>query len=312
MSEIMSTIAPVFLVILLGAILRRRGLIREDFLGVANQLVYFVAIPAMIFREISGAPIFNYFRASLLVGTLLPLIIVSVAGLLLARILGLGSSGRQATFVQGTFHGNLGYIGLAVAYYYLGESGLARAAIISGFLMLLQNIQAVFLLTRSQSRVDSGGRSRFGMWFHNVAVHPVILSAMAGILFSLSGWSIPTVLDRSLKIVGGMALPLALLLIGASLSPYRLRIQFPLVAAMAILKLLCLPLCGLLFYHWFGLASEDYMPGLILLAAPTATVVYVMAKEMGGDPSLASGVISASTLGSALTYMFWLGMTSQL
>ena len=47
---------------------------------------------------------------------------------------------------------------------------------------------------------------------------------------------------------------------------------------------------------------------IILLASPSATISYVMAKEMKGDPDLAVIAISMCTLLSALTYTFWLNV----
>jgi len=70
---------------------------------------------------------------------------------------------------------------------------------------------------------------------------------------------------------------------------------------------LVLPLTGLLIYRWFGLPTEQFLPGLIFLASPTATVTYVMASEMGGSPEQASAAVSMNTLISSLTFVFWLG-----
>jgi predicted permease len=65
---------------------------------------------------------------------------------------------------------------------------------------------------------------------------------------------------------------------------------------------------GYFLYEWFGVAAQDYLPGLILLAAPTATLTYVMATEMRGDTELAIATISVSTMLSAITFSMWLGI----
>ena len=79
----------------------------------------------------------------------------------------------------------------------------------------------------------------------------------------------------------------------------------PILAAVLI-KLILLPGIGLLVYRGFQLPAADYVPGLILLALPTATVTFVMSKEMQGDADFAVAAISASTLLSAFTFLFWL------
>jgi malate permease and related proteins len=73
-----------------------------------------------------------------------------------------------------------------------------------------------------------------------------------------------------------------------------------------ILKLLVLPVLGLLFYGVLRVPAVQLLPGLILLASPTATVTYVMASEMQGSTDLASAAVTMNTLASCLTFIFWL------
>ena len=71
---------------------------------------------------------------------------------------------------------------------------------------------------------------------------------------------------------------------------------------------MALPGLGLLLYRLAGLETQTMIPGLILLAAPTATLTFVMAQEMGGEVELAVAAVSFSTIVSAFTYALWLGL----
>jgi predicted permease len=212
------------------------------------------------------------------------------------------------SFLQCSFHGNLGYIGLAVAFYFLGNQGFTRASILAGFVMLLQNFLAVVALSRFNKEPDQ--RISTLSLVRRVLLNPVIISAMTGMAFSLAGLELPVILDRSLKILSGMALPLALLVIGTSISFDQMRQQLRLTALIGVLKLLLLPALGLTFFHMFGLARIEYLPALILLGSPTATVSYVMASEMAGDTDMATAAISVTTLVSAVTFTLWLSLGS--
>jgi predicted permease len=116
------------------------------------------------------------------------------------------------------------------------------------------------------------------------------------------------VAERSLKILAGMALPLALLIIGGSLNFEAIRSGLTLAIGSAAIKLLITPAIAFGFYRLVGLAPVEYLPGLILLACPTATVTYVMAREMGGAPHFAVTTISVSTLLSIGTLAGWLAL----
>jgi len=305
MLHVLNTIIPIFAVILLGGYLRHKEYLPSLMIKPLNQLVYYLAIPAMIFRELAEAPFGTFFNAQLLAGTLVPVILVFFIALGTASLWSVAPS-RRGTFLQSSIHGNLGYIGLAVAYYFLGNDGLSRAGILAGFLMLLQNLLAVLGLQMSNRGVT--GEHSFPFFLKKIMGNPVIISALFGILFSVLEIPLPEMIDRILKIISAMALPLALLSIGATLSLNLLRSHLRLTLVAGFFKLMVLPSLGLLVFMWFNVPTPQFLPAIILLASPTATVTYVMAGEMNGSPDLATAAISLTTLISCVTFVFWLGV----
>jgi len=303
MLHVAHTIAPIFMVILLGWFLSWRRFIPSGLIGPLNRLVYYLAIPAMIFREVARSLFAVYFDPLLLGATLLPLLVVFGMALLGGRAWAL-SQGERGTFIQSSLHGNLGYIGLAVCYYLLGEKGFTSASILAGFVMLFQNLLSV--IGYQLVSASAGGGPRLWFLIRKIVGNPVIGSALSGMAFSLFEVPIPEVIDRSLTIISGMALPSALLVIGASLSFGLMRSRMKLFLSAGLLKLLVLPAVGGLTYRLLEIPSDRFLPGLILLAAPTATITFVMAGEMNGSTDLATAAISMSTLLSALTFILWL------
>ncbi len=142
--------------------------------------------------------------------------------------------------------------------------------------------------------------------------NPIILSAFAGMIVSLLDIAVPEPALRFIDIMSGMAPPLALLLIGASLSLELMQKNFFSVIGVVIVKLVALPLLGLTLFLIMDVKPDDYLPALILLATPTATVAYVMAGEMGGDSEFSAAAISTSTIFSAITFVVWLAVASHL
>ena len=148
----------------------------------------------------------------------------------------------KGSFIHCAFHGNLGYIAFAVAFYYLGNPGFVKTAIISGFVMILQNVMAVFVLQFHSEK--NAGSPDLKDTLKKTMANPVILSALAGILFSFFSIPLPEIVDRSLDILKGMALPLALLIIGASLSFESLKPRLWNVGIATFLKLITAPAIG--------------------------------------------------------------------
>ena len=302
--QVVSTIIPIFAVVILGWFARRRGFMPPEFLGPANQLVYYLAIPALIFRAISKASFDTQFNMTVLLITLSSAVLAYGSAWLIGRLTGWPKS-RIGAFIQCSAHGNHGYIGLPVAFYFLGPSGMAKAAILAGFLMILQNVLSVLAL-QAASVGDIDLRAKLRSIAEKLMHNPVILSALAGVAASAYRVPIPQPFQRVLDILSGLAPPMSLLLIGASLSVAVMRQNFLSVLGAVTIKIVALPLAGLAFFLLFGLTPAQFLPGLILLATPTATVAYVMARELSGDEEFAGAAISASTLASALTYIVWL------
>lgn len=307
MSQIINTVLALFSVIFLGWAIRRLGLFPGSVTSPLNKLVFYVALPILIFQKISQASFGPYFDSALVTGVGVAALAVTLLALFIGRLLGI--KGKElGTFIQASIHGNLGYMGLAVAFYFLGEKGFTKASILASFMILLQNLISIIAL-----QICSTQRGKALKWLRLAGMlflNPIILASLAGLLFSMREMQTPGFVNRTLTILSGMALPLGLLLIGSSLSLSPSWPHLKIIAMAGFLKLLILPVIGIGIYKWLSVSSWDMLPGVILLGAPTATVTYVMAGEMGGAPSLASSIISVTTLFSGLSYLMWLSLLS--
>jgi predicted permease len=302
MISILEGISPVFLVIFLGFISRRMGFLPDLFISSANRLVYFIAIPILVYDEISRGSFSQSFDPYQITGTFVAVGSIAIASYLLARVLRVPGGG-VATFSQTSFHGNLGYVGLAVVFYTLGPEGRGTASVLAGFLILFQNVLAIAMftfITGGEKRTDLRSMGKF-------LGNPIILATILGLISSAAGIRAPLFLERSFRIVGDMALPLALLIIGGSLKPASAR-RIQLVAFSTTFKLLLLPLVGSLIFRAMGVAAPQAGTAVILLASPSATVTYIMASEMGGEPDLAAAAVTISTVLSIATYTFWIAV----
>lgn len=303
--NIVTTIIPIFVIILLGWLARVYGFMRPGFLQQANRLVFYLAIPAMVFRSISKTALSGQFDGIVVILSMLAVCVVFCCAWVLGSIVHVDRS-QRGTYIQNSFHGNMGYIGLAVSFYYLGREGFVRASILAGFMMIIQNLLAVIAL-QVFSENDSTTQRKWAVVL-KILGNPIIISALAGILVSSTGIPVPLVFGRCLDILSDLALPMALLIIGASLSFDMVQARLMTILSAGVMKLFLLPGIGYLMYRIWDVAAVAYLPGIILLASPTATVTYVMAKEMKGDSELAVATISVSTLLSAITFTLWLNL----
>lgn len=301
--DVITAILPIFIIIAIGWGAKQRGAITPEFLGPANKLVYFLSIPAMIFSSIAKSSLHEQFDGAVFALTLLAVVIVYFVAYAISRIKKIEPA-RAGVFILCSSHGNVGYIGLPIAYYYLGEANLGKVAILTGLLMILQNLLSVLFLQLH----DTDDKQLFSIktLAGNLIKNPVIISASAGMVVSILGISIPVLISKCLNILAGLAPPMALLLIGASVSMQLIKTYLLPTLGTISVKLLLLPMIGLILFNVFDLSPDEYIPGLILLCPPAATITYVLSKEMQGDSDFAVAAISSGTLFSSVTIMLWL------
>ncbi len=299
---LLNTTLPVFSIILLGFALKRISIIDANFVRKVNLIVFNIGIPAVLVREITRAPFSRDFNLTAVICSLCSLCIVLLASLAVAHAFSFRAD-RRGTFIQCSIHGNIGYMAYAVAYYALGGAGFARMAILSSFLIVGQNLLSVWALTIYNPRVRANGRKSWVI-LRNIVRNPIVLSAGFATCYSALGLKMPGPLAKILDILSGLGLPAALILIGASLSIGVLKTMVFELFGIGALKLVALPLAGYLLMFLTGVPSQLVLPGVILLASPPATISYVMAFELGGDPELAATSVSIFTLVSALSYTF--------
>jgi malate permease and related proteins len=297
--EILNIVLPVFVVITLGALLRRLGLIDRAFLRQTNRLVYYVCLPMLLFYKIGTADFADNFNGALVVASIASVFLVFLTSYLFATTR-LYAPPTRGVFSQGAFRGNLAYIGLAITLNAYGETGLTRAGILMGFLVPVLNLLAIVALLLPHR--GTGGHQGTRFWLRQLLYNPLIIASFSGIVWSFLEWPIPTILDRSLHIATGMTLPLALLAIGGGLSLKKIHGDLALAIGATAGKLILLPLVALGLLRLFGVGGIDLGVGILIAGTPAAAANYIMAQELKGDAELAGSIVMVSTLASALTY----------
>ncbi len=295
-------LSPIFLVIVLGAWLCRRGHYSAEFFRDANRLTYAIGLPAMLFREVAMAPLRGSRTAPTTVVLLGAALAAGLVAALLARARRL-SAPRTAALISCAFRGNIAYAGLPIVMFALpffpsGETAWGATAALCLALMTLINNVACILLCQVLTHRSADQRRAL---LRSIALNPLILASAGGGIVALSGLTLPPFALRTLQVIGNMALPMARLGLGASLDFAKLRDgALGWAAVAALLKTLFSPLIGWGLARAMGLGPEETLIALIYLSCPTAVSMYIMARPLGADEPLTGAAIALSTLVSAV------------
>ena len=302
---ILNSLFPIFILLLLGRILKKWGLTDALFLRTSDRLIYYFFFPVMLFWKIGGASFekgidWNFCFASLC--ALLTMFVLSTLAIKIFRI----STFQAGSFSQSCYRFNT-YIGVAVVLNSLGAEGMKYFGIIIGFAIPLINVFAVTLLIWFSGR-EIDFNKRCSIAGRALVSNPLILGCLAGIAYANLVGGFPVFINNSLSLISMVALPLALISIGGSLTFAGVRGNLGLSFLAAILKLIILPGLGWMYFSLFGVTGIPFKVGLIFLSLPASTAIYVLSSQMNSDTELASSAIVLSTLLSffALSYILLL------
>ncbi len=298
---VLNSLFPIFILLLLGSVLKRLGLTDAAFLKNSDRLIYYFFFPVMLFWKIGGASFedgidWNFCFAALC--ALLTMFVLSLLAIKVFRI----SAFQAGSFAQSCYRFNT-YIGVAVILNSLGSEGVKYFGVLIGFAIPLINVFAVTTLIWFSGReVDFA--KRLSIAGKALVANPLILGCLAGMGYSsLVGW-FPVFINNSLSLISMVALPLALISIGGSLSFAGVRGNLWLSLLAAGFKLLLLPGLGWFFFYLFHVTGLPLKVGLIFLTLPASTAIYVLSSQMNSDTKLASSAIVFSTLFSFFSLSF--------
>jgi predicted permease len=303
--ELLNIVLPIFLLVALGHVLCRVGLVTPAVDEALSRLVFNVSAPALLLRSTARTPLAETADPQVLVVLIAITVALALAVYAAARKV---SPARRGVLAQGAHRSNMVFVGLPIVANAYGEPGLAVAAVVIGVMVVVYNLLSVLLLTLPHR---SHSARSLGVWAdaaRRILRNPLILSCGVGMLWSAVGLGLPLTIDRTLDLVGQVALPIALLSVGAGLELRKLRAEMGAALVMSALKLVVYPAAVWLGLRGIGATGLALAIPVVLLASPTAVTSYVMAREMQGDERLAGAIIIGTTVVSLVTYIGWLAL----
>jgi malonate transporter len=287
--------APLFALVLVGYLLPRLGRWPADMSAALSKFVFGVALPALLFRLMTGLAALPPDDARLLIAYFGGCLLLFVIGRLLARIaFGLDGVGQSVFALGGIFSNNV-LLGVPLARAALDEGAMPSVALILIFnSLLLWTLVTVSVEWARHGRPSLRG---FGSTARSVLTNPVVASILAGSVFGLIGGQLPAVVDEPLRLIGDTAAPLALIVLGMGLADHGIGQGLRAGAAISALKLLGQPAIVWLLARMLQLPPLETQVVVLLAALPVGINVYLMSREFR---SMEGAVASSLVLSTAL------------
>lgn len=268
--------APVFVLAAIGYAWVRLGVeYKVDFV---TRLAMTLSVPCLIFTALMKTQIEPAALTALSLATVAAYGAVTLAMVVLARLAGLD----MRAYVAPLIFGNTGNLGLPLALFAFGETGLGYAVVVFAIMAIWSFTFGIWLVA---------GRGAFG----KVLREPLLWGTLLGGLFLWQGWETPRVLTRTLELIGQMAIPLMLITLGvavARLTPGRISQAVVLSVAKLVVCLALAWAVGL----WFELDKIAFGVLVLQIGTPVAVTSYLLAEKYGADAQAVAGLVVVSTV----------------
>jgi len=294
MTTVLTSVLPVFLLILLGYVIRWRKLLAEDFWKPAETLTYYVLFPALLMSTLAGADLSDL-AVWPMAGAIMTAIVLMTVCLIATRPLFPIPGASFTSIFQGSMRQNT-YIGLAVAYGVFGDAGLTAAAVAVAAIIPLVNVLAVGALGHYATNHSEAGRRKLSTTALETARNPLIVACVLGLVLQVTGVGLPPILGETLDILSRGALTLGLLAVGAGLRFKAIRSKRWWIALAVVLKLLVMPVVTAAACILFGVTEMPAFVAVLFNGLPTAPASYILSRQLGGDADLMASIITAQVL----------------
>jgi len=291
----LNVVVPVFVVMFLGYVLKKWDVISSGFLASGNKIVYYIGLPALLFRGVYSIDIGEYIDGKFIAFT----VIASVAAFFIiwgVSAIFLKEKEVLASFAQGAYRGSFALLGTPLIINLAGDAGMARAALVVVFVVPFFNVFSILALAPCTGE-------KLGFWATIWAVlkNPSNVMITIGILLAVFSIDLPVMINGAINTTANLATPLALLCLGGGMTFQGFDRKFKYAMVGSIIKIAIMPIVMIAIAVAFGFRDYDLAVIMLLFAVPSAVVGYSMAAQMGGDTYIAGTIVVFSTIMSAVT-----------
>lgn len=298
LSNIINLQLIIFLLMIVGMILRKINMIKPEGRKCLTDLLINVILPCNIICSFQMELTSEILSATLIV--LIIALVIQLACYVLGKVLYMrASEGQKKVLQYATMCSNAGFMGNPIIEGIYGAQGLLYASVYLIPLRFFMWSAGLSCFTKTTMK-DT---------LKKLAVHPCIIAVEIGFVLLSTQLSLPDFLGKSLKYVSNCTLPVSIIVIGTILAEVNKKDIFKLQGFyFCLIRLLVIPGVTLLFCRFFQIDQLVTGVCVVLAGMPAGSTTAILAEKYGGDAKYASSCIFLSTLLSLITipFLYWI------
>lgn len=298
----MNATLPIFLVMMLGYFFRRKNIIGEEFASRMNTFVFRIALPVSLFGQLDSVDFFKVWDTEYVLFCFLATLVSVGIGILVS--FAFRDREVRGEFVQGAYRSSASLLGMAYIENIYGTATMGSLMMLG--CVPLYNMMAVLVLSLMSGSARGLDKKQLRHALKGIVTNPIIWGILLGFAWALTGLKMPVMFQTTIEYIGRLASPMGLLAMGASLNFGSIRGRLAPILTGSFLKLIGFAALFIPVAVWLGFRTEKLIAVLIMLGSASTVAGYVMAKNMGHDGVVSSGIVMITTLCSVFTLTFWI------
>jgi predicted permease len=300
MQEIFYNILPLFLIALLGNMIKRIWLKSSEFWRGLEKLSFYILFPTVLFEHSWKIDLTELNFTSLITGLIIANAIISTLLVIYQYKYNFDKIQFTSVFQGATRYNN--YILFSVGSAILGEKGLSIIASISPYLLIFTNMTSVIVFYCYGPRGDSlDFRKGVVLLLKSIIVNPFILASLTGFGFNYFNIKLNLGIYNTIDILANAAFAIGMLIVGASIKLTFDPVYSRQILATSTVKLVLMPVVTYIILYLMSVSGLARSVGVLLSALPCASSSYILSRQLGGDPNTMSATITFSTIFSILS-----------
>ncbi|MCL5073103.1 MAG: AEC family transporter [Actinobacteria bacterium] len=304
--EVSGVTLPIFAVIAVGFFIKKKGIIQDQYVPFLNKLTYNFGLSSLIFLNIAENKLKEIFDVDILKVIFPTYFLFLIIVFLSFYFLKIKNKTKSAVIVS-TFRSNMAFIGMPILLYAYGSLATAKASIVIASLSPLNILFTAFFLKLLNIKNRKDRKTGIKKLVIEIVTDPVIIAVAAGLIISYFSYEIPAPIFKFFEILSGIAIPLALISIGASFKFSHIKNNIKYLSLISFGKLILMPLLSLVFSILIfkaGKLDRDII--CLLFAMPLAVATFIQSEKYNSDTDFVSSALIITTMISAATITAWL------
>ena len=310
---------PIFLLMVLGYVFNKLGIIDEKAASWMNKFVFKIALPVLVFKDLASQDFAGTWDGKFVLFCFF-VTAVSIAVISLISGFIVKERSKRGEFIQGAYRSSAALLGIAFIHNIYGEmsSGMGPLMILGS--VPLYNIFAVIILMVTAEETDDNEKNEqakdkkqlIKSTLVGIIKNPIIIGIMIGMIWSIVHIPQPKIFASLVDNLARLATPLGLMAMGAAFDVKKALNEMKPAFIASFIKLFVLVMIFMPIAVKLGFSGEQLIAILVMLGSATTVSCYIMAKSMGHEGTLSSSIVMLTTFGCSFSLTFWLFILKSL